>query len=229
MAVDSTHPEYGEYSPLWKVARDCVKGEPAIKAAGEDYLPRPTGKGDGSYERYLARTHFSNFTGRTAEGLHGSVFSRGAEPPEGVSERFGDFLENIDNAGASVGRFARELAWDVLQTGWGGILVDMPPAPEGMTLGDMERRGLKPYLKRYAAESVINWRYGAEDGRTFLSLAVLRETFVDGGDEFAPAVKTRYRVLRLAGGAYTQQEYLPNEGADANNFGAYTGGPIIVV
>jgi len=227
MAVDSTHPEYGEYSPLWKVVRDCVKGEPAIKAGGTDYLPKPTGKGDDSYKRYLDRTHFSNFTGRTAEGLHGNVFSRETENPEGISERFRDFLENVNNAGASVGRFARELAWDALQTGWGGILVDMPPVPEGMSLGDMERRGLKPYLKWYAAENVINWQYGTEDGRTFLSLVVLRETFVEGGDEFAPTVKTRYRVLRLTDGVYTQQEYMPNEDGGEGDSGAYIGGPII--
>jgi len=227
MAVDSTHPEYGEYSPLWKVARDCVKGEPAIKAAGEDYLPRPTGKGDGSYKRYLARTHFSNFTGRTAEGLHGSVFSRGAERPEGVSERFRDFLENVDNAGASVDRFARELAWDVLQTGWGGMLVDHSRLPEGedVDVATANRLGLTAYLKWYKAENVINWRYDAVGERRALSLVVLRETFEDAADdEFAPAVKTRYRVLRLADGVYTQQEYAPS--GDRKAKGVFAPGPL---
>jgi hypothetical protein len=37
------------------------------------------------------------------------------------------------------------------------------------------------------------------------------ESFADGGDEFAPSIKTRYRVLRLTDGVYTQQVYIPNE------------------
>jgi len=230
MAVNSTHSEYDEYSPLWKVVRDCVKGEPAIKAGGADYLPKPTGKGDASYKRYLDRTHFSNFTGRTAEGLHGNLFSREAERPEGISERFRDFLENVDNAGASVGRFTRELAWDVLQTGWGGILADYSRLPDGQTIdvATASRLRLTAYLKWYAAENIINWRYDTVDERRTLSLVVLQETFEDTSkDEFAPSIKTRYRVLRLAGGVYTQQEYERIESRDRNVKGEFFPGPVI--
>jgi len=224
MAVDSLHGEYQENTPLWEKVRDCVKGEHAVKAKGEIYLPRPAGKigakYNAAYARYLARARFSNFTGRTAEGLHGSVFSRASGQPEGVSESFKDFLKNIDNAGTSIDKFASELSWDVLQTGWGGILADYSRLPDGGTVdvATANRLGLTAYLKWYKAENVINWRHDTVGGRRALSLVVLRETFEDTSKgEFAPSVKTRYRVLRLADGEYTQQEYALSEDKNARD------------
>jgi len=216
MAVDSKHPEYIQYVGLWEKVRDCVDGEYAVKAKGEAYLPRPAGKigtkYDKAYARYLARARFSNFTGRTAEGLHGGVFSRTSEQSEGISESFAELLRNVDNAGTSIGKFARELSWDTLLTGWGGILVDYSRLPEGVDMATANRMGLTAYLKWYKAENVANWRYDTVDERRMLSLVVLRETFGDTAeDEFAPTVKTRYRVLRLADGVYTQQEYTPTK------------------
>jgi len=233
MAVSSAHPEYTQNAGLWEKARDCVDGEHAVKAKGEAYLPRPAGKigrkYDAAYARYLARARFSNFTGRTAEGLHGSVFSRTSEQQEGISESFMGFLRNVDNAGTSIGKFARELAWDALQTGWGGILVDHSRLPEGETVdvATANRLGLTAYLKWYKAENVINWRYDTVDERRALSLVVLRETFEDAAnDEFAPTVKTRYRALRLADGVYTQQEYAPSEDGKAKE--EFVLGPLVI-
>jgi len=217
MAVNSEHKEYQRHKGRWRKVRDCVEGEDAIKDAGTTYLPKPLGWSREAYEQYLSRARFSNFTGRTAEALHGSVFSRLSAQSNDLSESFGDFLGNIDNAGASIYEFAAEFCRDVLQTGWGGILADHPPTPEGISRADVDRLELKSYLKWYAAENVINWQHGTEGGRTFLSLVVLQETFVDGGDEFAPTVKTRYRVLRLTDGVYTQQVYTPNEGGDGDD------------
>jgi len=208
MAVNATHQKYNEHAPRWEKVRDCIKGEDTIKAAGIKYLPKPIGWTEEAYSQYLERARFSNFTGRTADGLHGSIFSNLPEQPGDMSERFKAFLENVDNAGTSIYKFASEFCADTLPAPWGGILVDHPTVQDGMNANDAERLGIKAYLKQYSAESYINYAHSTANGQTVLSMVVLLENYEDrSADKFTPIVKTRYRVLRLTNGVYTQQVY----------------------
>jgi hypothetical protein len=208
MPITALHKDYVSNQPLWSLVRDCIKGERAIKEGGTTYLPRPSGQFDEDYKRYMERVHFTGFTRRTAGGLHGNIFSRlpvkNGEMPETLKE----FLDNVDLSGTSIDQFASVLCWDVMKTNWGGILVDHLPVPEGMSQGEKERMGLTSYMSMYSAENITNWRYGTVNGSRTLVLVVLREIYLDvGADEFCPAEKCRYRVLRLAGGVYTQQVF----------------------
>jgi hypothetical protein len=208
MPVQTPSPEYTELLPLWSLVRDCVKGEAAIKARGEAYLPKPSGQSAGDYREYMARVHFFDAACRTAEGLHGNIFSKTPAQSGEVTEDFQAFLANVDRAGSGADQFASDLCWDIMQTGWGGILVDHSAVPEGISVAEAEERGLTSFMRRYTAESVINWRYEAVNDGVKLSLVVLREQYeISGEDEFAPAPAARYRVLRLAEGVYSQQVY----------------------
>ena len=40
--VKTKHPEYNKREHQWKVMRDVMEGDDAIKEAGEIYLPRPS-------------------------------------------------------------------------------------------------------------------------------------------------------------------------------------------
>ena len=42
--VDNQHPLYARIAPEWKMIRDCVAGERAVKACGPLYLPHPDRK-----------------------------------------------------------------------------------------------------------------------------------------------------------------------------------------
>jgi len=205
LMVNTPCVEYNDNLPLWTLIRDSIAGEEAIKKAGETYLPRASGHNDTDYQRYLTRTHYSMFTARTAEGLYGQIFSKTPIKNEGLPQIFNDFLENVDKAGTTVDQFASDLCWDILQTGWGGILVDHSITPEGISLAEKEKLGLTSFLRSYAAESVINWRYDTINDQRELTLVVLKEDYaVAGEDKFSPVPKTRYRVLEL-NGIYTQQ------------------------
>ena len=218
MPVSSPNTEYIQNLPLWVKVRDSVRGEDAIKAAGIAYLPKPSGQSDEDYKRYMGRVHFTDFTCRTADGLHGNIFSRlpvqSIEPPE----LFKDFLENVDLSGTSINQFASDLCWDVMQTGWGGILVDHPNVPEDWTVSDVENAKLKSFMRWYTAETVINWRYETIGHKRMLALVVLKETSqIAIDDEFIFNEEVSYRVLRLTGGIYTQQIYVKNKDEKARN------------
>jgi len=217
MPVNIPNVIYVEQLLLWQTVRDCVIGEPAIKKGGLSYLPSPSGKTPEQYARYANRVHFSGFTGRTAEGLFGNIFSKPPERTGDEPQLFSDFLSNVDKAGTGIEQFSADLCWDVMQTGWGGILVDHSPVPEGIRSPvDKERLGATSYLRRYVAENVINWKYDTINDQATLVLVVLKENYSEiSVDEFTPKEKTRFRVLRLSQGAgqyegqmiYTQQVY----------------------
>src|SRR6185295_14934706 len=76
MPVDSPHPQYTEFLPLWQEARDVLGGEKAVKAAGTRYLPKLTDQDDEEYQAYKTRASFFNATARTAEAYLGLIFRR---------------------------------------------------------------------------------------------------------------------------------------------------------
>ena len=198
MSVETTHPLYTEFSPLWELCRDSIAGQQKIKSRREAYLPRPSGANDDKYNAYLMRAVYSSFTTRTADGLYGQVFSK--EPViEGNDTELGEALiKNVDGKGTSLVKFASELVWDTLPTHRSLILVDYSAAREGMDILEVKREGLRPVMIWYSAENITNWAYDIVNDKKTLVMVVLKEGYsVQGKDEFTPVSKTRYRVLKM--------------------------------
>ena len=135
MPVDTRNHEYMENEPLWKLVRDCIKGEHAIKKSPELYLPKLPGHSAEDYKAYLDRTHFYMATARAADVFYGHIFNSLQKQSGEIPELFEEFLKNVDNEGKDIDQFASDLVWDVSQTGWGGVLVDHAPVPEGTSQG----------------------------------------------------------------------------------------------
>ena len=54
---------------------------------------------------------------------------------------------------------------------------------------------------------MINWKTTVINGRKYLSLVVLEESYLQADDEFSHESKIQQRVLRLREDGYTQQIY----------------------
>jgi len=210
MSVETVHPLYTENAPLWQKVEDCINGQEAVRKAAEVYLPRPSGMDDLDYKGYLERAVFTMFTARAAEGLYGQIFSKLPEKQGEIPELFQDFLDNADKSGTSIDQFASDLVWASLAKPWGGILADHSPVPAGISQAEKERLGLTSFLRWYSAESVDNWRYDTINDQSVLVMVKLKEVYQEiEDDEFAPATKTRYRVLKLVNGQSLES---PREG-----------------
>ncbi len=213
MPVYSQHRSYVDNLPKWSRCRDCFEGGDAVKARGVLYLPLLEGH-DGpratGYVGYLTRALFYPAMPRTVTGLTGMVF--GKEPtvtdmPSAQEDEFKD----VTLTGVSLSAFAQQLCQEVLITGRGGILVDVPDAPTP---------GSRPYWVIFPAESIVNWRTRAVDGRQVLTMVVLREQYeVESDDAFAPTSATQYRVLMLVDGRYVVTVWRESE--DANKKGTW--------
>jgi len=216
MPANSTNALYDENLTKWTLVRDCLSGEQAIKKKAEVYLPSPGGIDAKSrdYQAYIGRAHFYMATARAADIFYGHILSKVPEQTgipdqkDGEVNLFLELLNNIDNEGTTLEQFVSDLVWDTTQTGWSGLMVDYSHHDRILTQAESEKLGLTSFIKRYAAESIINWRYDTVKNKTVLALVVLREIYLDAtNDIYVPVPKERYRVLRLEGGVYYQEVF----------------------
>lgn len=74
--------------------------------------------------------------------MHGLIFRRDpvvTDKDDSILQS--GILNNIDRKGTSLYQFASDTTYDVMQTSFGGYLVDMPAADGPMTLEDAEKWG----------------------------------------------------------------------------------------
>ncbi len=205
--VSSHHPEYDEYLPKWQRCSDVVDGQDAVHAAGTKYLPKLVDETDDGYKARLARSDLFNATWRTIAGLVGLAFRK--EPAVVLPAGMDAYAKDITMSGVTLDSLARELVEDVLEYGRMGLLVDHPPVnvmPANKAAA--EQLGLRPALKLYEAEHMINWKYAYIRSRWTLTMVVLTEEAAIPDGEFGETCETRYRVLDLekTGDAYVYRQ-----------------------
>lgn len=212
--VRTTHPTYDELAPKWQRCSDVVDGQDELHEGRERYLPKLKDEDEAGYLARLKRSDFYNATWRTIAGLAGMAFRK--PPTVTVPSALEAYLSDIDMAGCALDDMAKSLVEDALEYGAFGLMVDHPPAPAnvtGLTVASSERLGLRPLIRYYEIESVINWRYIRRNNRTVLGLVVLKEEAPVEGDEFSQETEDRYRVLDLGGenGSYRQRVFRINK------------------
>ena len=222
MAVTNLHPLYAKRQLQWSIIRDCVEGELQIKLKGEKYLPRMSGQTDAQYEAYKTRARWNNYLAQNLSGLHGLIFRRNPVSTSASDElNKSGLLDNIDRRGTNLYQFLSDSVYDAMQTSWGGFLVDMPVAGE-MTQLDAEENGIRPYIRYYPAESIINWGYEIINGVEQLAYVVLQESVEDTSkDEFSHNPTTIYRVLDARSGTYCQR-VIKEDGKNENGKPVYS-------
>lgn len=189
--VTTTHPDYATLSPAWQRCRDTYAGGDAVKARGEEYLPKLDGHTAAEYAAYRMRADFYGAVQRTVDGLAGAVFRK--PPTVLVPDGQKPHLEDVTSGGVPLEPFAKLLVEEGLLMGRAGVLVDLP----GQVAADA-----RPYWLLYTAEQITNWRTETRGGRQVLTLVVLKETTsaAKPGDVFSHEVKVQYRVLELVAG-----------------------------
>ena len=209
MPVSETHAEYDKNVDKWKLTRNAANGLSFDEA--RKYIPRRTHEEQDQYYQRVEKAIYTNYTGRTREGLKGAIFRL---PPRVELPPDMEFMyDNADGAGQSISQVAKLAADEIMETGRFGMLADYPMVDENLTVEQVRRMQLQPHIATYTAESIINWHVHIMNGRRQLGMLVLKENTPVHYDEFTWDYVDRYRVLRLnAERQYTQQLY--NENGD---------------
>ena len=204
MPVDSKHPSYSALHQLTLSVRDCIEGELAVKSRGETYLPYPSdferlrhenkhAIATIMYNTYKSRAELSSLVTEALFKMSGLVANSACVvelPP-----RMEYLRDQATGDGLTLHNFYAQVVREVLTAGRYGVLTD--PDETGKVL-----------LYGYKSESITNWSLNDD----VLNLAVLKESYLSGGDDFSPEYEDQYRVLRLADGIYQSQVYRDDEG-----------------
>lgn len=198
MGLEAVHPKYSEYKDDWTTMRHLYKGERAVKAEGETYLPATKGmKLDGmgkgqsgreAYEAYLMRAAYPDYVKEGVEAYVGLMYQK--PPTIELPAAMEPLRERATAHGEPLELLLRRINEEQLVTGRVGLLLDLPanPDPSNPT----------PYIALYIAEAIRNWDDGeAEIGDSALNLVVLDESGYIRNNDFGWEVLTKYRVLQL--------------------------------
>jgi hypothetical protein len=196
MPVKSTHPQYDQYLPKWKRCRDVSQGQDAIYAGATNYLPQLKDQDNVEYQNYLTRAPFYNATWRTIVGLQGMLFRK--PPMVVVPSIINPMIKDVTMSGTPLHIFALECVEEVFTTGRVGIFVDYPLVDAAnMTQADAQEQQLRPLMKKYLAEAIINWKVLPINNKPTLAMVVLSENKLVPVDEFKDNIIQQYRVLDL--------------------------------
>ncbi len=218
MTVSNTHPQYEAYRWRWRRCRDVVAGRDAVLQNGrtgqrfigslydpiftqEIYLPRLSGQSEPQYRSYAERAAFFNATGRTLDALTGMIFAK--EPQYDLPPAIDRFADDITLTATNLREFAEQVVEQQVAVGRVGIMVDYPEnVPTGVSVAQAEARNIRPFLRHYKAEAILNWRTAAINGAQVLVMVVLEEEHYEQTDEFSLTEVTRYRVLDMTPEGY---------------------------
>ena len=195
--------------PSLEIVRDLAGGTPAMRKAGEKYLPSEEGESRKAYFVRLSRSLLFNTFVKVREGLIGMALKK--RNPEADSDiELGDdvpplireHVEDIDLAGSHLDVFAKDLFRKVVNDGHAFIFVDMEQAANlpsvtraGNTRADSIAR--RPYWVSYAKDQAINWKSDRIGGITTLTQITFKECATESDGQYSEKEVVRYRVLRL--------------------------------
>lgn len=227
MSVSNTNTEYDAYRFKWKRCRDVIAGRDALiqnyvsntRYSGSlynpsfdtnNYLPRLTGQTDVEYITYQERAAFFNASARTLDAFTGMIFSK--DPVYKLPTAIEPYANDITLGGDNLREFSEQIVEQQIAVGRVGIMVDYPAnAPTNITIAAAEALNIRPFLRYYTAESIINWRTSYTNGAQVLTMVVLKETIEVAEDEFTSNEVVQYRVLDL-----TEQGYRVRVMDDSN-------------
>lgn len=200
LEVGTNHPDYISSLPVWQRCRTCVAGEDAVKAAGEQYLPRLSEQTEPEYQAYKARASFVPATKRVVLGMSGLITQK--DPTVAVGEAHQYLVDSFASTGESLAGMSRYVVRELCTTGRLGLLIDKPVDASG-----------RAHCSTYTAESIVNWRTIFVEGELVLQFVVFEEEISIEGSSFLSHERTLQRrvcYLDPATYVYSVDVYVKN-------------------
>jgi hypothetical protein len=189
---------------------DLHAGGDAMRAAGEQYLPKFPVETPEDYQARLKSTWLFNGIEKQIDDTTGRIFAKPivlADPDSPLS----DWAGNIDMEGRDLSNFAKDVFEASMLRGMSFIMADAPPKESGQTVAAVQASGWRPFLVSLPLEQVLGWKWESVNGTPVLTQFRIMESVAEPGrDEFSDAVVEQVRVLDLVDGAVRIRLYREN-------------------
>jgi hypothetical protein len=183
---------YKLFANKWQKIAAILGGEEVIKESGSTYCPKLSGQDATEYQAYIDRGTFFNAFARTVSGMTGAIIRK--EPTIKTVETVNKLLSDVTLYGESIQEVIKIVINGVLQSGYYGILIDMP-----VELVD----GASPYFSLYAPTSILNFRtvkVGSEYKLIMLALLeLISENSPDNSQEEITIERIRILIIEEGG------------------------------
>lgn len=179
----------------YRLIRDCLEGEDAIRDQGKLYVPSPDGMSATNYRHYLDRGCWYGAPQATLRALTGIALRKA--PVIRLPARLEPMRLNATHENAPLTILIEEMVREVTSMGRFGVLLDFPPAGNSVNT--------VPHIATFRAESIESFDTAYVDGRRVLTKVHLAsDEKYDNSDV--------YYELSLEGGAvYTFKRFIRDE------------------
>lgn len=182
---------YTDQCPRWMMIDALMGGTEAMRAAGEEYLPKFSSEASDTWRQRLERAVLLNYFRKTVVGYTGKPFGKPIEIPEDLPEQIEDVLEDVDGHGTSFDTFAQRGFQVGVAKGIVHAMIDFPEALDEQASAEDEAR-LQPTVTLLEPESVIGARH---DANGTLEQVRIYECCMEPDGAFGEKKVERVRVL----------------------------------
>lgn len=209
---DSTSSDYEAMVPYWTMTSAILGGTPAMRAAGQRYLPKFPNESQTDYDIRLKNARFTNIFGDILETLSSKPFEQ--ELTVEKADAVKDLIEDIDGQGNHLHVFAAQAFHDGIAYAIHWVLVDYTKdVPAGATVAIEKELGARPYWVHIPAQSLLAVYSENTAGKETIVHARIREDAKER-DGYGETIRSRVRVLN--------REVERNEQGDAISAGPAT-------
>lgn len=168
--IEYQNREYMRMSAHWPLPKALRGGTPAMRAAGELYLPKEEKEKKEAYQARLKRSFLFSAYDDTVIKLVAKPFSEPVKI-EGLPPELEDMVDNVDAVGRDVTQFSRE-AFDAAIGDYGltHVLVEFPKQqtdaegnPIPRSAADDKNNPIRPYWVHVRPDALVDWDFDKDE------------------------------------------------------------------
>lgn len=170
--VDSISAEIAEFKLKVAPIRSLLGGTPAMREAGETYLPKFRSEkndleyGDRDYRDRLNVATLVPYFGDTVKSMTGRIFYKPVNV-DGIHKSITHYREDFDGAGSSIDDVMESVFFEALAYGKSYAVIDYSSTQTVETAAEEKESGARPYAFKVSADQVMDVRFDRENVTLF--------------------------------------------------------------